>query len=90
MSAVIIGEGHHVVGITFVFGQDGQTLGLQSVIVPHQPFYGDFGIGDGGEMTAIQREKTAVDGLRGEAMHAQVPIASQRDGHLFEGIESSV
>ena len=42
IGVVLVGEGHHVMGVAFVFGQGRPSFGLQSVVAPRQPFYGDF------------------------------------------------
>ena len=57
---VIVGKGHQIVGIAFVSGQLQTTFGLQSVIVPRQPFSGDFGIID---LASPPQEGFAGNGL---------------------------
>ena len=70
---VIVGEGHDIVGIAFIFGQVQPTFGLQSVVARRQPFYNDFGMVDA---ASPPQERFGGNGLEVETMHAQVPIAS--------------
>ena len=67
VGVVVVGEGHHVVGVAFVFGQGRPTFGLQSVVAPRQPFYGDFGMVD---VASSPQEGFGGDGLGRETVHA--------------------
>ena len=67
VSVVIVGEGHHVMGVAFVFGQGRPTFGLQTVVAPRQPFYGDFVMVD---VTSPSQERFGGDGLGRETVHA--------------------
>ena len=42
------------------------------------------------DATSPSQEGFGGDGLQGEAVHAEVPITSRGDGHLFERIESGM
>ena len=46
LDVVIISSCHHVVLLAFVLGHVQPAFGLQSVLPPHQPFHGHFGVVD--------------------------------------------
>ena len=81
LCVLLVGSGHEIVLLAIVLGPG---LGLQAVLLPRQPFHGDGGMVD---VASPPQEGFGCDGVRGEAMHTEILIASQRHGHLFEQIE---
>ena len=83
---VVIGEGHHVVVVAFIFGQGQPRFGFQSVVAPRKPFYGDFGMVD---VALPSQEGFGGDGLGRETVHAWVPIARQPAVICSKGLKAA-
>ena len=81
---LIVSSGHHVVLLAFILGHVEPGFGLQLVLLPHQPLHGHFGVVDA---ASPPQQGFRRNGVRREAMHAEIPIASRTHGHLFQRIE---
>ena len=86
VQGVRVGQGHHLMLFACVVHQSPPFRLSQTMFLPQQPFHGGFGV-IGGHAPTLQGFHG--NGVRRHPVHAQVAIASRRDGHLLEGIEMS-
>ena len=81
---VVVRVAHQIMLLAFVLGYVRPRLGLQLVLLSRQPLHEQRGMMDA---ASPPQEVFGRDGIRGEAVHAEIPIAGRGHGHLLEGVE---